>query len=157
MTPELAGDPPVATLGQPAAVRARLTERAAALGPGGLDQDTTAVLDLVLREPRPLSRISNLILRVFLNRPGANSRTAVTDPTYLGSISLFASGEDPDAPGPERFRLPLRNAGALLAPDPGAGSHDPGPLVTVVAVPIRPDDVVESASVEILSATIDVR
>ena len=129
-----AATPAVATLAAPATIAAGL---------GGTGDEP--VLRLRVR-PANRATAEQILLRVFVNQPGADSHSA---PEGVGFVGSFAFS--PEADGPEEAGLPLAPQLAQLL----RASDAKPPMVTVVLVPLRAGLSQRAASVTIEEAVID--
>ncbi len=101
---------------QPVTVRVTLTPEArAAIDRAALSAGTTLPtpttspvvpdINLTIERARPV-QARGIMLRVFLNNPTANAKTATTDASYVGSISFFpAAGPQTGQPGDYMLNL----------------------------------------------------
>ena len=124
-----AATPSIATLAQPATIAA---------GPGEAGDEPILRLRV-----SPAAGASDILLRVFVNQPGADSHTPLDGAGFVGSFAF-----SPGADGPEEVGLPLTPNLARLLRAPDARP----PMVTVVPVPLRPGSPQGEVSVAIEEA-----
>ena len=128
-TPAKAATPSIATLAQPATIAA---------GPSEAGEEPVLRLRV-----SPAAGASDILLRVFVNQPGADSHTPLDGAGFVGSFAF-----SPEADGSEEVALPLTPNLARLLRAPDAQP----PTVTVVPVPLRPGSPQGEVSVAIEEA-----